>query len=269
VSKPASKKQTGRKRSAASESAASRPAELGTPLEPSWTQLRRSGDLPAYGPRFGFANATVRDIIAVFHNDPWTSLGVREIAHRAGRRTASGVHLFVRQLESAGLLEVHPDSRSHRWPQYTANLDSPILLKLFELVELERQLAFYRRNPPLRRSLERVVNRLLVESDWRLLGVYVFGSWARGQATKDSDLDILLVFPSASDENGTLARAAERVLAGSWRPSVVVTTIGDLGRGLGNREPFHQELWRDRVVAYGESTFWQLVRRVIKPHGAK
>jgi len=268
VSKPTAKKQTRQKTLAVSGTAARRPIELGISLEHSWVQLRRSGNLPAYGPRFGFANATVRDVIAVFHNDPWTSLGVREIAHRAGPRTVSGVHLVVRRLEDAGLLSVHPDSRTHRWPRYEANLDSPILLKLFELVELERQLAFYRRNPPLRRSLERVVNHLLVESDWRLLGLYVFGSWARGQATKDSDLDILLVFPSASDENSPLARTAERALAGSWRPSVVVTTVGDLGRGLANREPFHQELWRDRVIAYGESTFWQIVRRVIKPQGS-
>ena len=229
-----------------------------------WRQMLSSEALSDYPPRFSVLNRTIRDTMAVFYSDPWASLAVREVAKRAGRAPVSPIHRAIRSLAEAGLLVAGRSSGTEAWPRYRADTRSPFLLKLFEALEVERRLAFFNHVPALRRTMERVVNQLLESTSWEVLGVYVFGSWVRGQQQPESDLDILLVFPFADRVERDNIRAAERLLAGSWRPSIITTDARKLQEGFAKRGPFYQELWRDRVVVYGESVFWQILGKAIR-----
>ncbi len=45
----------------------------------------------------------------------------------------------------------------------------------------------------------------------RLKGVYVFGSYARGQATRDSDLDVLIVLDSVDAYSAEIKRTSHLI----------------------------------------------------------
>ena len=227
-----------------------------------WFTLFTRDALRDHPARFAFLNRTVRDTIAVFHADPFASRSVREIAKHAGAKSASGVHGYVREMEAAGLLAIDGSSSSDAWPRYRANLDSPILLKSLETIEVERRIAFYRHAPALGRRLERAVAGLLDATSWGVSGLYLFGSWARGQQERSSDVDLLLIMRREENQLEEAAGLVEEALKGTFSPSVVTSDPLRLREGLASRVPFFQELWRDRVVLFGESLFWQIVRSI-------
>ena len=74
--------------------------------------------------------------------------------------------------------------------------------------------------------------RRLVEA-YRPERVYLFGSHARGQASPDSDYDILLVLPDDASPERRRSRLAYQVLRGTGTAAdVVVTTRGAFDRRL-------------------------------------
>lgn len=60
--------------------------------------------------------------------------------------------------------------------------------------------------------------------------IVLFGSAARGQMSRDSDIDVLIVMPDTADRRQTL-RTAGRALFGLGRPKdIVVATEDDIRR---------------------------------------
>ena len=74
--------------------------------------------------------------------------------------------------------------------------------------------------------LAKIVSRLV--DAYRPERVYLFGSWARGDAGPDSDYDLLLVVPDSADATRRRSRLAYEVLWETGRAAdVVVLTRGD------------------------------------------
>jgi len=74
--------------------------------------------------------------------------------------------------------------------------------------------------------LAKIVSRLV--DAYRPERVYLFGSWARGDAGPDSDYDLLLVVPDSADATRRRSRLAYEVLWETGRAAdIVVLTRGD------------------------------------------
>jgi len=91
------------------------------------------------------------------------------------------------------------------------------------------------------------------------VSVIVFGSFARGEAEADSDLDVLFVQPkSTNDDDYRWAAAVEgwrqfaRRLTGN-RVEVVETSESSVGRFLRSHKTLWADIVRDGVVVYGKS----------------
>ena len=91
------------------------------------------------------------------------------------------------------------------------------------------------------------------------VSVIVFGSFARGEAEADSDLDVLFVQPkSTNDDDYRWAAAVEgwrqfaRRLTGN-RVEVVETSESNVGRFLRSHKTLWADIVRDGVVVYGKS----------------
>lgn len=68
--------------------------------------------------------------------------------------------------------------------------------------------------------------RRLVEA-YRPLRIYLFGSRARGEATEESDYDLMVVVSDSASEDHRRSRLAYEVLWGAGTPAdVLVTTEG-------------------------------------------
>ena len=82
----------------------------------------------------------------------------------------------------------------------------------------------------LPQSLQEEVIRRLV-SALHPLGIYLFGSHARGSANEDSDVDLLVVVPDTETSTRELARLARRSLWGLKLPvDLLVCTESEMAQ---------------------------------------
>jgi len=66
-------------------------------------------------------------------------------------------------------------------------------------------------NDSIRAIVSRVKDGLAEIYGERLKGVYLFGSYARGEADEDSDIDILIVLDRVDDYSSEIERTSELV----------------------------------------------------------
>ena len=95
----------------------------------------------------------------------------------------------------------------------------------------------------LRRIADRLRERMHAER------VIVFGSVARGEATADSDIDLLIVAPGAENQYRRMARAHEatRALGIGLPLSPLVMTAEEVERRLSRGDPFVRGILADGV----------------------
>lgn len=99
------------------------------------------------------------------------------------------VHRTVQQLSRDGVLKKDRVGNSHIC---SLNLENEKALTLVKLSEIERREEFNSKNRELKLILEDFVKSLEPQHG-RIVTIVLFGSYAKGTATKGSDLDILLV----------------------------------------------------------------------------
>jgi predicted nucleotidyltransferase len=112
----------------------------------------------------------------------WCTAG--EVHRRLGRASDAGVRRVLERLVGQGIVTA---DRSHRFPLYTLNRDHVAFPHIEGLTRLRGE----------------VVNRIRSElEEWAKLPLHasLFGSFARGEAHEESDIDILLVRPDALAE---------------------------------------------------------------------
>ena len=103
-------------------------------------------------------------------------------------------------------------------------------------------------SPVTREALDEIVERVSAELEPE--SIYLFGSYAAGTPTKDSDVDLLIVME-------TDARPADRYLAISRlirpRPfplDIIVKTPAEIARALENDDPFISTILDYGMVLY-------------------
>lgn len=129
-------------------------------------------------------------IVRVLARVPEKSWTEREVAREAGL-PPSTANVAFRRLEKTGVIEVRHVGRSH-------------LVRLAGHYEVSRYLVdFFRREAmTLQGSLDAAQARLPDD-----VAFYLFGSTARGQATADSDVDLLIVGPNRERTEEAVAQA--------------------------------------------------------------
>lgn len=193
-------------------------------------------------------------------SDPAKEIHLREIS-RLSKVSLNNVNNTMRQFVKDGLFKRREISNMSL---FKPNFDSEELFKLFEYMELERKMVFYGKNKNIARLLEKYTNNVIELSKRQIQLVVLFGSVARGEWIKGSDIDILTV--SSNKDNGTINILNEAKIDVSplleIRP--ISTTIEKFIEGLKKKTEFYQELWNDRIVLYNESLFWQLIKEGYK-----
>ena len=89
--------------------------------------------------------------------------------------------------------------------------------------------------PQIRELLSRLRRELEALYDERLQGVYLFGSHARGEATSESDVDVLVVLDTITDYGEEIRRTGP----------VISSLSLDSGRSI-SRVFISRSAWRER-----------------------
>jgi len=197
-----------------------------------------------------------KKILEVFMSDPADEIHMREVS-RLSRVSLNNVNETLRQFVKDGLFKRREISNMSL---FKPDLNNEDLLKLFEYIELKRKKEFYGKNKSIARLLEKYTANVIELSERQIQLVVLFGSVARGEWAKGSDIDILAV--SSNKDSGAInvLNKAKIDVSPLLEIRPISTTIEKFTEGLKKKTEFYHELWNDRVVLYNESLFWQLVR---------
>lgn len=197
-----------------------------------------------------------RKIMEIFLKEPFKEIHLREIVRLSGvslTNVDNTMRLFVKK-------DMFKRREVSNMVFFKPNMENETLLKIFEYLELEKKKEFYDKNKKIARLLQKYTDHIVNLSNKKIQLVILFGSVARGEWTKKSDMDILVVL-SGKDTGVTTVLNKAKTDAGSLLEiSPVSTTIEKFTEGFKKKLEFYDELWKDRIVLYNEFLFWQLVK---------
>lgn len=182
-----------------------------------------------------FRHGATADVLHVLVDNPEREFANREL-HRVTGRGLSGVNAAVDTLEALGLIVVDRTGRAN-----AARVDPEMLVKPDDPVTAIPQPEYH---APVREILSQLGDRLDVE-----VGVVLFGSVARGDADRASDVDLFVVVEDDRMQAQREAHAIEQTVAeeqfdgGRYEPHIIVETR--------TAAPTHDRI--DEVLADGQT----------------
>lgn len=197
-----------------------------------------------------------RRILDIFLKNPFKEIHLREIARLSKvslNNVDNSMRLFVKD-------DMFKRRKVSNMVFFKPNLENEALLKIFEYLELEKKKEFYDKNKKIARLLQKYTQDIVNLSNKKIQLVVLFGSIARGEWNKNSDIDILVVISGKDREVTTVLNKAKTDVGPLLEISPISTTTEKFVEGFGKRTEFYNELWKDRVVLYNEFLFWQLVK---------
>lgn len=197
-----------------------------------------------------------KKILEVFLKDPFKEIHLREIARLSGvslNNVDNSLRLFVKD-------DMFKRREVSNMVFFKPNLENEELLKMFEYLELEKKKGFYNKNKKIARLIQKYAEDIVALSDKKIQLVILFGSVARGEWAKGSDIDILVVVSGKENEVTPILNKAKIDVSPLLEVRAISTTTEKFREGFQKRTEFYDELWKDRVVLYNEFLFWQLVK---------
>lgn len=197
-----------------------------------------------------------KKILEVFLKDPFKEIHLREIA-RLSEVSLNNVDNSLRLFVKDNMFKRRDVSNM---AFFKPNLENEALLKIFELLELEKKKEFYDKNKKIARLLQKYTQDIIDLSNRRIQLVILFGSVARGKWTKGSDIDILVVVSEKDKDVIAALNKAKIDVSPLLEISPISTTTEKFIEGFRKKTEFYDELWKDRVVLYNEFLFWQMIK---------
>lgn len=197
-----------------------------------------------------------KNILEFFLKNPFKEIHLREIARLSG--------VSVNNVDNSLRLFVKDDMFIRRQVSnmvfFRPNLENEELLKIFEYLELKKKKAFYNKNKKIARLLQEYTKDIIALSAKKIQLVILFGSVARGEWARGSDIDILVVVSGKENEVTPILNKSKIDVSPLLEIRPISTTAEKFADGFKKRTEFYDELWKERVVLYNEFLFWQLVK---------
>ena len=194
-------------------------------------------------------NRTTLRILALFLSDYGRSRHLREVAREAGV-DVKAVQLQLGRLEDNNILTSTVRGRNK---VYSLRLDNVLVRYYLTLAEVFVSVSFLGRNFAAKKVVEQLLD--LLEGV-----VILFGSFAREEATEDSDVDLLFLGekPRPVIPWGPVRETEARI---GREINVKSATKDQFMNWLENGEPFVKEVLGSHIVLKGHDSFCGLVWR--------
>lgn len=191
-------------------------------------------------------NQTTLKIFSLYRNDYARRCYVREIAREIGV-DLKAVQIQLKRVEAANVLS---STKRGRITEYRLNLEN-ILTKYFMiLAEAFFSLQFLAQNFLIKKALNQIGDRIDKP-------IILFGSFAKGQTTKQSDIDLLVL---TERRVGTESVADASDLVGR-KISIKSASKEDFLRGLQENDPLVREVVSSHVLLRGVDDFCNIMWR--------
>ena len=150
-----------------------------------------------------------------------------------------------------------------RAKQSFLNLDSPRCRYLLQESDMERSEDIYKINSRLKTVIEALIQRVADNSMAEIHSIILFGSYAKGTATRSSDVDLLFIVSDLKDKSvrEVIGReCASYQYSHNLRISPLITDIDEFKKMLKTRQMnVGKEVKEYGLSVYGSEQFWRLL----------
>jgi predicted nucleotidyltransferase len=202
---------------------------------------------------------TLLKIIGLMRRDLDSGQTIMEISKKLhiGYRPA---HMHITEMEKEGIIAVE---RVGAAKQCTLNMENPLARHQLAALDLFKAEQFYKKHTKLKTIIEELIEKLTDQFMSRIHSVVLFGSYAKGSAAKDSDIDLLFIVTDLKDKD--VREAIERECAGyqyshNIRISPLIVDIAEFKKMLEAKDMnVGKEIRKDGISLYGHELFWRIV----------
>ena len=201
---------------------------------------------------------TLLKIVRLMRKDLNKGLTILEIS----KRLKIGYHPaynHIIEMEKEGIVKVERVGSAKKCSLILGNEKTRHLL---EEVDIARKEEIYQKNLRLR-QVEGLISKLTEKFISEILSVVLFGSYAKGKAGKQSDIDILFIVSNLKDK--TLREGIERECAAyqyshNIKISPLITNIEEFRKILKLKElNVGKEIKENGISLYGHELFWRII----------
>jgi len=189
-----------------------------------------------------------KKILEVFLKDPFKEIHLREIS-RFSKSSLTNVDSSMRSFVKNEMFKRREVAHA---TFFKPDLENEEVLKLFEFLEMDRRKTFYAKNKTIARLIKKYTDNVIERSNKRIQMVILFGSVARGEWTKESDIDILTVVSDKESDITDILNRSKIDVSPLLEISPICTTIQKFKEGVNAKNGFYDDLWSDRVVLYND-----------------
>lgn len=202
---------------------------------------------------------TLLKIIGLMRADLDKGLTILEISKnlKIGYRPA---YNHISEMEKERMIQIEKIGSSK---QCKLILTEPKTRHLLESLDIARKENLYKKNLKLKAILESLIPKLTEQFVSEIHSIILFGSYAKGTATKQSDIDLLFIVNDL--KNKKLRESIERESATyqysyNSKVSPLITDIRELKKMLKSKElNVGKEAKDSGVSLYGHEMFWRII----------
>ncbi len=202
---------------------------------------------------------TALKIVELLRRDLGKRFTILEISKKLkiGYRPAYN-HIFG--LEKEGVMVIKTAGRAKQCLLNLENVKSRYLLQEVDLMKKE---TLYRNHPKLNAVLEGLISKVTSQFVADIHSIILFGSYAKGTATKSSDIDLLFIVSDL--KNKALRETIERESASyqyshNLTVSPLITDITEFKKMLKSKEMnVGKEAKEYGIALYGSEQFWRFI----------
>src|SRR3989338_9905895 len=198
---------------------------------------------------------TLLKIIGLMRKGLGKGLTILEISKqlKIGYRPA---YNHITEMEKEGIIEIEKIGSSKHCK---LNLASPQTRHLLESLDLTRKKEIYQQNPKLKTIIESLISKLTEKFISEIHSLVLFGSYAKGTATKKSDIDLMFIIRDL--KNKSLRESIERECASyeyshNIKVSPLITDIEEFRKMFKSKEfNVGKETMEHGISLYGHELF--------------
>ncbi len=202
---------------------------------------------------------TLLKIVRLMRSELGKGLTILEISKKLGIGYRPAYN-HINSMEKEGIIKVEKIGNAKRC---LLNLSSEKSRHLLEEIDALKKEEIYRKNPKIKAVIESMISKLTEEFISDIHSIILFGSYAKGIATKTSDIDLLFIVTDL--KNRRLRENIERESSSyqyshNLKVSPLITDINEFQRMLKADElNVGKESKSHGISLYGSEMFWRLV----------
>src|SRR3989344_4079503 len=202
---------------------------------------------------------TLLKIIKLMRKNIALGLTISEISRRLdiGYRPA---YNHINEMGKEGIINVLKIGNAK---QCKLNLENTKTRHLLQELDIIRKEELYNKNQKFKTILESIISKLTEKYLSEILSIVLFGSYAKGNANKQSDIDLMFIVDDLKDKN--LRESIERECASihyshNIKISPLITNIEEFKKMLNSKElNVGKETKEFGISLYGHEIFWRII----------